>query len=245
MRRLVRAPVCVLVSGGLDSGLLISRLLGEGRRVVPVYVQCGLRWEAVERSWLRRFLQAVRSPHLAPLCVIDVPLQSVYRAHPAKEISGVSGVRDVAPLRGGAGLHWSMGGGRVPSARSADAAVYLPGRNLLLLTVAAIVCVERKISSIALGVLKGNPFGDATPRFSRQLSACLTQALRRPIRILTPLRHMSKAELIRHTTYAPLGLTFSCLHPQGRLHCGRCNKCAERQRAFRRAGVPDPTRYVH
>jgi 7-cyano-7-deazaguanine synthase in queuosine biosynthesis len=27
-------------------------------------------------------------------------------------------------------------------------------------------------------------------------------------------------------------------------HCGRCTKCAERQRAFAAAGVPDPTRYV-
>jgi 7-cyano-7-deazaguanine synthase len=39
-------------------------------------------------------------------------------------------------------------------------------------------------------------------------------------------------------------LTFSCLAPQGRRHCGRCNKCAERKRAFRQAGIPDPTKYA-
>ncbi|HEY5599987.1 MAG TPA: 7-cyano-7-deazaguanine synthase, partial [Candidatus Manganitrophaceae bacterium] len=41
----------------------------------------------------------------------------------------------------------------------------------------------------------------------------------------------------------PLELTFSCIAPKGRLHCGRCNKCAERIRAFRSSGFSDPTRY--
>ena len=31
----------------------------------------------------------------------------------------------------------------------------------------------------------------------------------------------------------PLELTFSCIDPRDGLHCGRCNKCAERQEAFR------------
>ena len=43
----------------------------------------------------------------------------------------------------------------------------------------------------------------------------------------------------------PLGLTFSCIAPERGLHCGGCNKCAERQEAFRDAGMADPTRYVH
>jgi 7-cyano-7-deazaguanine synthase len=42
----------------------------------------------------------------------------------------------------------------------------------------------------------------------------------------------------------PLELTFSCIAPAGSLHCGQCNKCAERQRAFRLSSMPDPTRYA-
>jgi len=41
----------------------------------------------------------------------------------------------------------------------------------------------------------------------------------------------------------PLKLTFSCISPVSGQHCGRCNKCAERRRAFADAGVPDPTDY--
>jgi 7-cyano-7-deazaguanine synthase len=43
----------------------------------------------------------------------------------------------------------------------------------------------------------------------------------------------------------PLELTFSCLRPVGGLHCGRCNKCAERRRGFAEAGLPDPTQYAN
>ena len=220
-------PIAVLLSGGLDSAVLLHRLLtrGEpglpvGRRILPLYLRGGLRWERMELYWLRRFLHAVRSPRLLPLAIMDVPLRSTYHAH------------------------WSLTGRRIPGARSPDHAVELPGRNLLLVSHAAIVCAQRRVTTIAVGVLHGNPFGDATPRFFADLAAIVSQALHRSLRILTPLRGLSKAQVIRSASGVPFHLTFSCLRPRGRLHCGRCNKCAERQRAFRLAGVADPTAYA-
>ena len=212
---------CALVSGGLDSALLVHRLLARGQRVLPLYLRCGLWWERAELSWLRRYLDAIRTPALAPLLVVEMPLVGVYRGH------------------------WSLTGRAIPDARSADAAVYLPGRNVLLLTHAAIVCARRRCSTIALGILKGNPFGDASPRFLTQMATCLSQALSHPIRIVAPLRQFTKAQLVRAAADLPLALTFSCIRPDGRFHCGRCNKCAERQRAFRAAAVTDPTRYAY
>lgn len=227
-----RVPICALVSGGLDSAVLLRRLLEQGHPVLPLYLRCGFRWERAEVYWLRRFLAATRpcppargwkdrrTPRRMPLRVVDLPLRSVY------------------------GAHWSLVGRRIPGPSSPDRAVYLPGRNLLLISAAALVCVRRRIGTIAVGTLKGNPFGDASPRFFAHLSAGLSEALGRPIRILSPLARVRKAQLIRRTQQLPLALTFSCLNPQGRFHCGRCNKCAERQRAFRLASIPDPTRYA-
>ncbi|MDP3703874.1 MAG: 7-cyano-7-deazaguanine synthase, partial [Candidatus Omnitrophota bacterium] len=203
-----------------DSGVLLQQLLARGTRIFPVYLRCGFRWEAAELYWLRRFLRAVRSPRLLPLQVTSMPLRAIY------------------------GAHWSFSG-RVPGALSADRAVYLPGRNALLLSVAAVLCAKRRISTITLGTLQGNPFGDASSVFLRQIAASLTKALERPIRIETPLRSMRKPQVIRVARTVPLVLTFSCLQPRGLRHCGRCNKCAERRRAFCAAGVSDPTRYVH
>jgi 7-cyano-7-deazaguanine synthase len=211
-------PVCGLVSGGLDSAILLDHLLQQGRQALPLYVQCGFRWEAAERYWLRRFLRVIRTTQLLPLQLVELPRGSLSSAH------------------------WSVTGRGVPDAASPDTAVELPGRNLLLLS-AAVVGAPRRVTTVALGTLKGNPFSDASPRFFRQMGRCLSTALGRRIRLLTPLARWTKPQLIRRAGQLPLGLTFSCLAPRGVQHCGRCNKCAERRRAFREADRCDPTRY--
>lgn len=215
-----RRPVCVLLSGGIDSAVLLHQFLTAGHSVLPLYVRCGLSWEATELFWLRRLWRAMRHPNIQPFRVVPLPLRAIY------------------------GSHWSITGRRVPSARSRDAAVYLPGRNALLLSVAAVVATQRQIRMLAIGTLKSNPFGDGSPRFFSSMARCLSLALSTPIQILAPLRTMHKVQLIRSAAAIPLELTFSCIHPRGHRHCGRCNKCAERRRAFRAAGVADPTRYV-
>src|SRR5437870_608912 len=40
--------VAVLVSGGLDSAVLVAELLGQGSVVQPIYVRFGLAWEPTE-----------------------------------------------------------------------------------------------------------------------------------------------------------------------------------------------------
>ena len=208
---------CVLASGGLDSAVLLARLLRAGGRIWPVYLRCGLAWEAAELYWLRRFLRAVRSPTLLPLTVLDAPIRRVY------------------------GPHWSLTGRGVPGSRSADAAVYLPGRNLLLLSYAGLAAAQRGVTRLALGTLRGNPFPDATPGFFRAMAHGLSTALSRPIRVETPLRRLTKHQLIEAAHDVPLALTFSCLRPRGIQPCGRCNKCAERRNALQLAGISDPT----
>ena len=212
--------VCVLVSGGCDSAVLLARTLESGARVLPLYVRCGLRWEPAERYWLTRLLRAMRSPRLLPLRIIEVPVRAIY------------------------GAHWSVSGRGVPGARSADRAVELPGRNVLLLSHAAVLCARQGIASIAMGTLDGNPFRDASPAFAARMSAYLTQALGAPIRIVMPLRCFTKRQVMRLALDAPLALTFSCVNPRLRRHCGACNKCAERRYAFHTAGLTDPTPYA-
>ncbi|MBI4356023.1 MAG: 7-cyano-7-deazaguanine synthase [Candidatus Omnitrophica bacterium] len=216
-----QAEVCVLVSGGLDSAVLVAELSRRARRVWPLYVQTGLPWEAQERRQLQRYLRAVRRRSIAPLTVVSCAAAKLYRRQ-----------------------LWAVTGRRVPGARSDDRAVYLPGRNLLLLTLGGIWCAERRMPHLAIGWLAGNPFADATGPFVRQMQAMLRRSLGWPVTIVTPYRHLTKPDVILRGASWPLTLTLSCLRPRQGSHCGCCNKCAERRRAFRVAGVPDPTVYA-
>src|SRR5262249_59220943 len=67
------APLAVLVSGGLDSAILLAEAARAYPAVFPLYVRTGLYWEPVERAHLERFLAAVRSPAVRPLHVLELP----------------------------------------------------------------------------------------------------------------------------------------------------------------------------
>ena len=213
--------VCALVSGGLDSCVMLAALARRYRKVYPVFIREGLVWERAELIHLRQFLRAARIPRVQSLTVLDLPVRDLY------------------------GGHWSTTGRKVPQAATPDQAMYLPGRNLLLLSKAAVFCALHKIDTIAIGSLAHNLFPDATPRFFRDFSKVASAALDFLIRIIAPFRALTKEQVIRrgHRLGLPLHLSFSCISPHRGLHCGRCNKCAERQRAFTGAGVRDKTGY--
>ena len=70
-----------------------------------------------------------------------------------------------------------MTGEGTPGADTADDAVFLPGRNVLLVSLAAVWCSTHGVSQIALGSLGGNPFPDATPEFFSNFAGVLSNAL--------------------------------------------------------------------
>jgi len=213
--------ICVLASGGLDSAVLVATL-ARRHRVYPLYVRSGLKWEQAERALLVRFLAALRrrGAHVAPLAEVSVPGAALYGRR-----------------------HWSISGRGVPGARAPFSSNYLPGRNLLLVSIAAVYCARAGVGHIALALLRGNPFPDATPRFLRDVARVASQALGRRLVVRAPFGTLTKAEVVRRGRGLPLALTLSCARPRGTRHCGRCTKCEERRAAFVCAGIPDPTDY--
>jgi 7-cyano-7-deazaguanine synthase len=212
--------VAVLLSGGLDSAILLGDMVQRGTRVYPLYVRCGLRWEQAELAQVQRFLAAVATPGLQPLGILEMPVVDLY------------------------GDHWSLGGADVPDGDSKDEAVYLPGRNVLLLGKAMLWCHLHGVPAVALGTLGGNPFADATDRFVTGLQRAINLAVGGSVGVCRPYAGLTKSEVMRRGQRLPLHLTFSCLAPTSGVHCGRCNKCAERQRAFASINIADPTVYA-
>jgi 7-cyano-7-deazaguanine synthase len=215
------SPLVVLTSGGADSAILVATEAARARVVHPVYIRFGLAWEEVEESHLRGYLQALgQAEHIRPLTVLELPIADVY------------------------GTHWSVSGDDTPDDTTPDEAVYLPGRNLLLLAKTTVWCSLHGVGAIALGTLRGNPFSDSSTEFLSGVAGLASMALDHSIEVVTPFSGLSKAEVLALGTELPLEKTFSCVAPVGGLHCQTCNKCAERRKAFAEAGIEDLTEYA-
>jgi len=206
--------------------------------VQPIYVGAGLAWEPAERAVVARLLD---SPPLRarvrPLVSLSVDMRDVYAAS-----------------------HWSVTG-QAPAYHTPDEDVYLPGRNIILLSKAAVYCAAAgvTIDRIVIGTLDHNPFPDATPAFLASIARTLSLGLAHDLRIDAPYAASSKADVIRKglTLGVPFEHTISCMQPVVRavpevqgvrevpevVHCGTCSKCRERHDAFLAAGAADPTAY--
>lgn len=217
----IEERAAVLISGGLDSAILLGEYAQKFQEVHPLYVRSGHVWESVELAILVRFLAALEKPSLRPLQVLDVPVGDLLLDH------------------------WSVSGEGMPKVHDPDETVYLPGRNALLLGKGMLWCHLREVGSLALGILKGNPFPDATPEFFRTFNKAVNLAVDGSVRLQAPYAELDKTEVLRrgHALGLPLELTLSCLNPSDMMHCGDCNKCTERQLAFARAVLDDPTEY--
>ena len=214
------STIGVLASGGLDSCILVGHLLEQGHSVRPFYIRSGLFWETAEHRALERFLSAIATVKLEQLVTLDLPLADLY------------------------GEHWSITGREVPNSESPDDAVFLPGRNALLVIKAALWCQLHGIGQLALGTLGSNPFPDATNGFFADIESALNRAVPVPVRLLRPFDGLDKRRVMELGRGLPLQWTLSCIDPVGGRHCGRCNKCAERKAAFRLLDAADPTDYA-
>lgn len=212
----------VLLSGGLDSAVLLSYIGNPGEEVTPVHIRCGYAWEPAEAHCIQRLMKSALAPRMKPLRTIHFDM------------------RDVLPDG-----HWALTG-IAPAYDTTDEEVYLVGRNITLLSKAAVLAAQLKIKKIAIGLLKGNPFPDATPTFLTAMSRALTLGLAHDIQILTPFATWTKADVVKEARRVgmPLDLTISCMMPIGGRHCGQCSKCRERHDGFVQANLLDPTDYA-
>ena len=131
---------------------------------------------------------------------------------------------------------------------------YVPARNTIFLSLALGWAEAAGARDIYIGVnaLDYSGYPDCRPDFIaafERLAALATKAGDEGgrFRIVAPLLHMSKADIVREAARLGLdsGLSWSCYDPApGGLHCGLCDSCRLRARGFGEAGLADPTRYA-
>lgn len=131
---------------------------------------------------------------------------------------------------------------------------YVPARNTIFLSYALALAEVKEADAIVIGInaVDYSGYPDCRPEYIDAFTKMANLATKagiegHPIKIETPLLHLSKANIIR------LGLehgldyaqTVSCYQADttGRA-CGKCDSCRLRQLGFAEAGIADPTRYI-
>ena len=145
---------------------------------------------------------------------------------------------------------------RDEAAMGADIPVtYVPARNTIFLAFALGWAETLDAFDIYMGAnaVDYSGYPDCRPEYIAAFEQMANLATKAGVegagkfRINTPLIHMTKAEIIH--TGIELGIdysmTHSCYDPaEDGAACGRCDSCLLRQKGFREAGIPDPTRYA-
>lgn len=130
---------------------------------------------------------------------------------------------------------------------------YVPGRNLIFLSIAAAHAEVVGASLIYFGanILDYSGYPDCRPEFIRAFEAAVKEGTKagmegRPLHVKAPLLMLTKTEIIQQglKLQVPFHLTHSCYDPAGDVACGRCDSCVIRREGFAKAGVVDPIAYA-
>jgi 7-cyano-7-deazaguanine synthase len=219
-----RALAVVCVSGGMDSAVTAA-IAATRNRLAFLHASYGQRTASKERECFHRLADHMR---VALRLEIEIPVLAM--------IGGSSLTDETIPIR-----HGAPEPGVVP-------ATYVPFRNANILAAAVSWAEVIDAHEIFVGAVWADSSGypDCRPEFYQAFESA-TLAGTRPearIRIVTPLIHMSKTEIVRRGLElgVPFEWTWSC-YESARDACGECESCLLRRRGFSEAGVVDPIRY--
>lgn len=123
---------------------------------------------------------------------------------------------------------------------------YVPGRNLMFLSIAASLADAIGAQAIVAGpnAVDFSGYPDCTPAFFKAAGDAINRGTQlgvsEGIDVLAPLMRLSKADIVRlgDKLHVPFELTWSC-YAGGKKPCGHCDSCKLRAKGFAEAGVRD------
>jgi 7-cyano-7-deazaguanine synthase len=131
---------------------------------------------------------------------------------------------------------------------------YVPARNTVFLSLGLGWAEAAGAGDIFIGanILDYSGYPDCRPDFLAAFETMANLATKagregEGFRIHAPLLRMSKADIAAEAARLGLdaGMSWSCYDPSPDVkHCGLCDSCRIRARAFEEAGLQDPTRYA-
>lgn len=220
----------VLLSGGLDSTVACALAKEAGHELHALSFDYGQR----HKRELESARAVAKALGVRSHSVLQVPIGAY----------GGSALTD-------AGI--AVPTGRDEKEMGADIPVtYVPARNVVFLSLALGVAEVKDADEIHIGAnaLDYSGYPDCRPEFFEAFEEMARLGTKRgvegkPTRIVVPLQHMTKADIVREglRLRAPLELTWSC-YQGGAEACGLCDSCVLRLKGFREAGARDPVPYA-
>jgi 7-cyano-7-deazaguanine synthase len=217
----------VLLSGGLDSMVCAGLAREEGFRLLALTIDYNQRHRIELDAALRIAAELGAERHI----ILPLDLSSFGGSALTDEIDvPKSGVEAGIPV------------------------TYVPARNTIFLSLALGLAEASGARAMFIGVnaLDYSGYPDCRPDFIHafeDLAAIATKAgvEGEGFSIRAPLLHMSKGDIAAEAARLGLdaGLSWSCYDPTpDAKHCGLCDSCRLRSKAFADAGLPDPTAYA-
>jgi 7-cyano-7-deazaguanine synthase len=224
------SPAVVLVSGGMDSAVVLALARERGHAVHALSVRYGQRHTS-ELEAAARVAQALGAVAHKTV-VVDL-----------RSFGGSALTDDIAVPEDGDG---HVIGADLP-------VTYVPARNTIMLSLALGWAEVLGSADLFCGVnaVDYSGYPDCRPAFIEAFEQLANVATKAGVegagfRVHAPLLHLSKADIVREGLRlgVDFALTVSCYQADadGRA-CGHCDACRLRADGFAAAGVPDPTRY--
>ncbi len=123
----------------------------------------------------------------------------------------------------------------------------VPFRNGIMLSVAAGLAESLGGNAVAIAAHAGDHaiYPDCRNEFMESMAAAMTLGTYAGVELLRPFIALSKTDIVRRGSELGVDFanTWSC-YKGGSRHCGSCGTCVERREAFINASLPDPTPYL-
>ena len=223
-------PALVLLSGGLDSSVLlhlVARQLHDGA-IYAISFDYGQRHARELDCATRQAVTVGVTEHR----IVDASFFAELVRGGTSLVEGGAEVPDLAD---------------VPEADRVQPPTYVPNRNMMLLSMAAAYAEASGIHDVYYGAQAQDEYGywDCTTEFLTGLNAVFALNRRTPVTVHAPLMHQSKADNVRMGLELGVDFaqTWSC-YRGGKSACGTCPTCVERLKAFAAAGMEDPIPYA-
>jgi 7-cyano-7-deazaguanine synthase len=124
--------------------------------------------------------------------------------------------------------------------------VWVPGRNVVFTAIATAFAEAEDAEKIIVGwdLEEAVTFPDNSRKFLDAFNKTLKIGTLEGVQIEAPVIDMTKKEIVEigKKVDAPMEMSYSCYMGEEQ-HCGTCESCMRRKRAFEMAGVVDKTEY--